>query len=178
MRLALSCRVAAPYTKWEHGRLSVRFPLRRGADLSAVLAEVAAQLGGGGGRKGLASPAAAEGGVEGAGCPALEGEVVTKACARTPCHCEEVAFSSSAQIFWGNSICGRFRAPCYRGKAAASGNKRFCPNPPCRATVREFRDTGVVRDQSHVPSRVCRSGRAEGLLACVDAVVVEDRARL
>ena len=80
----LSSRVAAPHTKWEHGRLSVRFPLRRGADLSAVLAEVAAQLGGGGGRKGPASPGAAEGAGKGAGCPALEGEVVTKARARTP----------------------------------------------------------------------------------------------
>ena len=76
--------MAAPHTKWEHGRLSVRFPLRRSADLSAVLAEVAAQLGGGGDRKGPASPGATEGGGEGAGCPALEGEVVTKACPRTP----------------------------------------------------------------------------------------------
>ena len=84
-------RVAVPCTTWVDGRLSVRFPLRRGADLSAVLAEVAAQLGGGGPRKGRAGPGPPEGGVPNqagadAGCPALEGEVVAKACAHTPWH--------------------------------------------------------------------------------------------
>jgi hypothetical protein len=50
-------RVAAPAVRWDDGRLSVRFPLRRGADVAAVLGELTAQLGGG---------AAAEG--SGGGC--------------------------------------------------------------------------------------------------------------
>lgn len=67
--------------KWVDGRLSVRFPLRRGADLSAVLAELAAQLGGGGGRA-PETPGAPPG--PDPGYPALEGEVVTKACLELP----------------------------------------------------------------------------------------------
>jgi len=53
-------RVAAPAVRWDDGRLSVRFPLRRGADVAAVLGELTAQLGGG---------AAAEG--SGGGCSGL-----------------------------------------------------------------------------------------------------------
>jgi len=45
--IGASRRVAAPAVRWDDGRLSVRFPLRRGADVAAVLGELTAQLGGG-----------------------------------------------------------------------------------------------------------------------------------
>lgn len=88
---AVFCRVAAPTVKWVDGRLSVRFPLRRGADLLAVLAELAAQLGGGGGRA-PENPGAPPG--PDPGYPALEGEAVmdyVKACLEPyprPCLCQ------------------------------------------------------------------------------------------
>ena len=149
--------MAAPHTKWEHGRLSVRFPLRRGADLSAVLAEVAAQLGGGGGRKGPASPGATEGGVEGAGCPALEGEVVTKACARTPCQ-EEIACSSSPR----HLIRFQLRALQHLFAEHISSNALFSVSRDSIGYCKTFSVNGVVRGHA-----MCISSGAEGLLACV-----------